>query len=208
MRRKPDRFSIGGKHRKQALGVIGAACALSLALSPLPGLSAHPHPPPRAGAVDSLDRVATVARRQVSPPARRLAGALPADVRQIGELRQPAATVQAQLTIALDELRQMNALTYDPHYMPALLAVGRAQTAASGQDPLTRTTINPDYLGLERELTESATRLNLAASDSAKLSRGVRRLTRELRRARRRARDLERRLERASARAAAASRRR
>lgn len=200
MSRRLDRIRVGGRRRRQGLGVIGAACALSLALSPLPGLWAHPHPPQKAGVVDSLDRVAKVARRQLSPPARRLAGALPADVRQIGELREPAATVQAQLGTALAELRQMSTSIADPHYLPALLAVGRAHQAASGQDPLTGTTINPDYVGLEREIAASTTRAGQAADDSAKLSRGVKRLTRMLRRARRHARVLERRLERTGAR--------
>ena len=53
--------------------------------------------------------------------------------------------------------------TLDPHYLPALVAAGRAYVAVSGQDPLTGTTINPDYLGLEPELAANVARLGRSA---------------------------------------------
>lgn len=126
--------------------------------------------------------------------AQRLARQLPAEARRLAELREPAATVQTQLGVALGELREMDALTYDPHYLPALIAVGRAHLAASGRDPLTGTTVDPNYLGLERELAESTGGIEAAASEAGRLSRGVQRLQRDLARSQRRQRRLEREL--------------
>ena len=90
----------------------------------------------------------------------------------------------------------MGALTYDPHYLPALIAVGRAHLAASGQDPLTGTAVDPSYLGLERELVESAGRIETVAAEAGRVSRGVARLRRDLASSQRRERRLERELRR------------
>lgn len=136
----------------------------------------------------SLQRSAAIAERQVQPLARRLAQGLPGSAEELRALREPAATTQEQVKVALDELRQMSiAASLDPHYLPALLAAGRAFLAASGQDPLTRTTVNPDYLGLERELAASQARLAGSARVGEKLAARVRQLTRQLAGARRRA---------------------
>lgn len=125
--------------------------------------------------------------------ARQLARQLPREARSLTELREPAATTQAQLGIALAEMRQMSALA-DPHYLPALIAVGRAHLAASGRDPLTGTAVNPEYAGLEAELAGTAGRLAAGAAKARRLSRGVVRLRRDLRRSERRVRTLERKL--------------
>jgi hypothetical protein len=133
--------------------------------------------------------------------ARRLARDLPADAGQLKALREPAATTESQLAVALDELRQMGApADLDPHYLPALVAAGRAFVAASGQDPLTRTAIDPEYAGLEAELATSEARLGRSAGDARTAVAGIRRLERRLLHARRRIRSLERRLRSSSSR--------
>ncbi len=165
-------------------------CALifALLLGPAIAAAAMPGGSAEAGRLQSaLAQMTELANRQLRPPALRLARDLPGDADRLGALRDPASTTQTQVKIALDELRQMTFLTLDPHYLPALVAAGRAYVAVSGQDPLTETTINPDYLGLERELAGNAARVDGAAGDAGKLSSGVKRLTRELIRAKRRA---------------------
>jgi len=133
---------------------------------------------------------------------RRLARDLPADAQQLKSLREPAATTQDQTKVALDELRQMSApATLDPHYAPALVAAGRAFLAVSGQDPLTRTAINPDYTGLESELAAAEARLERSAGDARTAAAGIRRLGRRLVQMRRRVQRLGRRLRAARARA-------
>ncbi|MBW8060522.1 MAG: hypothetical protein FVQ78_09430 [Solirubrobacterales bacterium] len=187
-----------------------ALCALALALllgaaMPVPAI---PSGAAEAGRLHSaLVRMTKLANRQVRPPALRLARDLPGDAKRLNALREPASTAQTQMSVVLDELQQMNALILDPHYLPALVAAGRAFMAVSGQDPLTRTTINPDYLGLEPELAVNAERLRGAAGDAGKLSAGVKRLTRALIRSKRRARRLEREIRRLRARGAAPQRR-
>lgn len=128
--------------------------------------------------------------------AQRLAGGLRGGAARLNQLREPASTAQAQVSVALGQLREMNAPTADPHYLPALVAAGRAFVALSGQDPLTGTMIVPSYLGLERELAGSATGLERAADEADELSLGVRRLSRELSRSKKRARLLERQVQR------------
>jgi hypothetical protein len=176
----------------RSVAILGALLAVLL---PTAGSLGHPAPPDGTGVTEALGEMTVLTQRRLSPPAQRLARGLPGDANGLAELREPAGTVEAQLRVALDELQQMNALVSDSHYLPALVAVGRAFVAASGQDPLTRTTINPDYVGLERELAEDAARLDRAAGDAGELSRGVRRLTRMLVRTRRRARALGRRIQ-------------
>ena len=166
-----------------------ALCTLAFALllGPAIAASAMPGSTAEAGRLHSdLARMAELANRSLRPPALRLARDLPGDAERLDRLREPASTTQTQVKIALDELRQMN-VTLDPHYLPALVAAGRAYVAVSGQDPLTGTTINPDYLGLEGELAGNVARVGGAAADAGKLSSGVKRLTRELIRAKRRA---------------------
>jgi len=143
--------------------------------------------PGEAGRLESsLARIARLADRQVRPMARRLAQRLPAGAEDLQALREPARTTQDQVKVALDELRQMSiSATLDPHYLPALVAAGRAFVAASGQDPVTLTTIDPDYLGLESELAGSEARLAASARAAAKLSARAGRLTRALTRTRR-----------------------
>jgi hypothetical protein len=159
------------------------ACALPLALAPLAAPSASP-----AGSEEAT---------RSKPLALRLARQLPTEAHRIDRLREPATEVEAQLGVALDELGRMSALAYDQHYLPAVIAVGRAFVAASGRDPLTRTTVNPEYTGLVPELTDGAKRLGRAAGDARALAGEVKRLTRLLGRATRRADRLEHGLERA-----------
>ena len=140
------------------------------------------------GLDSSLTGISKLLERQVRPLSRRLAQGLPAEAERLKALREPASTTQDQVKVALDELRQMGIpATLDPHYVPALLAAGRAFLAASGQDPLTRTTVNPDYLGLESELAASEARLAGSAGVAARLAARARRLDLSLARTRRRA---------------------
>lgn len=175
-------------------------CALALALllgsaAPLPAM---PSDATEAGRLHSaLAGMTKLVNREVRPPALRLARGLPVDAEQLNGLREPASTTRAQAKIALDELRQMSAsTTLDPHYLPALVAAGRAYMAVSGQDPITGTTINPDYLGLEPELATNAARVHDAAADASELSGSVKRLSRALSASKRRARRLEQQLRR------------
>jgi hypothetical protein len=143
-----------------------------------------------------LDRIARLAERGVRPLSLRLTQQLPAEAKRLQRLREPASTAVTQIRVALDELRQMSALRLDPHYLPALVAAGRAFVAASGQDPLTGTAVNPEYPGLESELTAGEAHLGRDASGAAKLSTRVKRLSQALTRARRRASRLEHRVHR------------
>jgi hypothetical protein len=158
--------------------------------------------PEEAGRLDStLAKIAKFADRRVRPAARRLARELPAGAEGLRALREPAGTTQDQAKIALDELRQMSLpATLDPHYAPALVAAGRAFVAATGQDPLTGTTINPEYSGLDSELAASEARLAGSASEAAKLSARVGQLRQALARSKRRAQRLTRRLRHGGAR--------
>lgn len=154
-----------------------AACLLLAATAPVVAMPSGASETDRLRS--GLTRVAKLANREVRPPALRLARDLPDDAKSVQALREPASTAQAQIGTALAELRQMGAVTIlDPHYLPALVAAGRAYVAASGQDPLTATAINPEYLGLEAELASSEARLSSSASEAAKLAARVKRLTR------------------------------
>jgi hypothetical protein len=150
----------------------------------------------------ALDGMTKLVQHSVKPVAVRLARNLPAEEDRLGRLREPASTAQAQVKIALNELRQMNTSALDPHYLPAVVAAGRAYVAISGQDPITGTSVNPEYLGLEPELTADAAHLHGEAAEAAKLSASIKRLARELIRSKRRAQHLEGRVQRLQARSA------
>lgn len=159
-----------------ALLILAAALLLVMSTSGL----AMPGGAAKSGRLHAdLARMAKLVNRELKPPAQRLARNLPGDAERLQALREPASTTQGQVAIALSELRQMGAITIlDPHYLPALVAAGRAYVAVSGQDPLTATTINPDYRGLEPELAGSAARLEASAALAAKLAARVKRLQR------------------------------
>jgi hypothetical protein len=199
-RRKPTAW-------RSLLAVSALALALLLAL-------AMPAPAAPGGATEAerlhlaLARMAKLTSHRVRPPAARLASALPDSADRLEKLQEPASTAETQVSIALGELQQMSALTYDPHYIPALVAAGRAFVAISGQDPLTRTAVNPEYLGLKRELAGNASSVKENGRDAAKALSGVKRLNRELIRAKRRAARLERRLRHLRARSASTGPRR
>jgi hypothetical protein len=152
----------------------------------------------RLGAV--LTRSTRLLEGRLRPPVSRLARKLPGEAKRLAALREPASTTQEQIGIALGELRQVGAPAgLDPHYLPALVAAGRAFVAVSGKDPLTGTTIDPEYAGLPAELAASEAALTGFAGDAGKASAAVKRLTRELSQARRHVRRLERRLRSAGA---------
>lgn len=169
-----------------------AALVLALLLATTIPVSASPSGKAEAQRLHStLARMAKLANRRLRPPSQQLAQDLPADADRLDRLREPASTAQAQLSVALGEMQQMSTLVLDPHYAPALVAVGRAFVAVSGQDPLTRTTINPEYVGLEQELAANVTRLRQSGDDAETLARDVKRLSQQLVLAKRRARGLE-----------------
>jgi hypothetical protein len=185
--------------------LLGSALVAAVLLAPAALVLATPGGDTEIGRLHSaLARMAKLTSHRLLPPASRLAGDLPADADRLDRLREPASTAETQVGIALGELQQMSALTYDPHYLPALVAAGRAFVAISGQDPLTRTAINPEYLGLEHELAADTSRLQTSGRDAAAALRGIRRLNRELIRSKRRAGQLERKLRRMRARGVAA----
>ena len=159
-----------------ALPILAAALLLVMSNSGL----AMPGGAAKSGRLHAdLARMAKLVNRELKPPAQHLARSLPGDAERLQALREPASTTQAQVAIALGELRQMGATTIlDPHYLPALVAAGRAYVSVSGQDPLTQTTINPGYRGLEPELAGGAARLEASAAEAAKLSARVKRLQR------------------------------
>lgn len=200
LRQRFSRFDRRPAPQRRAL-LAAAALFFALLIGPALSAFAHPSGAGEAGAVQAdLSRIAKLVNRELKPPAQRLAQSLPAAAEDIERLREPASTGQAQIRITLDELRQVGAVaTLDPHYVSALVAAGRAYVAISGQDPLTATTINPDYRGLEPELASDATQLGESAGEAVKLSSRVKRLTHQLAVARRHARQLERQLQRSRA---------
>lgn len=201
---RPDRSHRGAAGDGRLL--LAAALVLTLGLATL-ARAATPSPGASATQAERLSSAisgsARQARARLTPDASTVAKVLPGTAGRIDSLLGPAATTEEQLSVALGQLQQMSALTYDPHYLPALLAVGRAYLAASGSDPLTGTAIDPEYTGLGRELAASLSELRRSATRAASLSRGLRalsaRLAREKRRASRLARALNR-LRRGSAR--------
>lgn len=196
-----DRCDRGGTRIAHRVPVPLLLALLALAL--LAATPARAIPPTAASAANeaaglgaALAGSAQLTRTRLGPEARALAKSLPRLAGRVDSLRQPAATVEEQLSIALGQLQQMTMLVYDPHYSPALIAVGRAYFAASGTDPLTGTAVDPEYAGLGRELTGSAAALHRQASHSAQLSRTVRSLTARLSLERRRSAQLATALER------------
>lgn len=183
----PDRSHRGAAGRSRLL--LAAALALALALAAI-SRAAAPSPSASATQAEELSSAiassARQARVRLAPSASTVAKALPGAVRRIDSLRTPAATTEEQLSVALGQLQQMSALTYDPHYLPALLAVGRAYLAASGADPLIGTAVDPEYTGLGRELSASHTELQRSATRAASLSQGLRELSARLAREKRR----------------------
>jgi hypothetical protein len=145
-----------------------------------------------------------LARTALQPTVRRLLRGSSASRRHLESLSDPAGVTEQELAVALAELRQMRALVPDPHYLPALVAVGRAYVAATGDDPLTGTPLRPEYTGLEQELATTSEQLGHMAEDAHELRRDVRRLRGRLADARRLARRLDRRVDSVNA---AASRR-
>jgi hypothetical protein len=204
MEKRLDRRAAATRsHGPLAVAALGLIAALLLATATLAHPVSDDGPAAEAESLrTALGETTALAQRRIKLPARRLAAELPGEASRLSGLRDPARTVEAQLGVALGELQQMSALAVDPHYLPALIAVGRAHSAATGRDPLTGTTINPEYLGLERELAASATQLEAAAGEGGRLAAAVRQLVRELARSKRRARSLKRAIERSDAREA------
>ncbi len=169
-----------------AVLVLGLLVAATIPVSAMPSGKAEAE-----RLHSTLVRMTTLVNRRLQPPSQQLAQALPADASRLDRLREPATTAQEQLSVALGEMQKMSTLIVDPHYTPALVAVGRAFIAVSGQDPLTRTAINPEYLGLERELAGDSTLLRQSGDSAGGLSRDVKRLTSQLTLAKQHARSLE-----------------
>ncbi len=175
-----------------AFGLL-AVIALSLAnMAAGGGQPRHSAATEARGLSSSLGGLAARVRRSLRPSASRLAGTIPAEAQRLEALSGPSATTEAQVGIALDQLQQMSALRVDPHYLPALVAVGRAYLAATGADPLTGTALDPSYSGLGAELTASALAVRQRAKEAAELSTRIERLSKALAGSKRRARRLQR----------------
>ena len=144
------------------------AVLLALLLGPTLPVPAMPAAPPRPGGSHSaLARMTKLANRGYGRRRCGWHGTFPPPPIGSTACANRRAPPRAQIGIALDELRQMGAAAaLDPHYLPALVAAGRAYVAVSGQDPLTGTTINPDYLGLEPELAANAAQLGARPTDA------------------------------------------
>lgn len=177
--------------RRSVVGL--AALVLALLLVPTMPVPAEPGGTTEAGRLyAALTRMTKLANHRVRPPVLRLARNLPSDAGRLDRLRESASTAQTEVKATLDELRQVGSLAaLDPHYLPALVAAGRAYVAVSGKDPVTATTINPDYLGLEPELEGNAAQLRHEAEDAGTAADGIKTLTQELIRSKRRAHRLE-----------------
>lgn len=182
------------RQARRPLAILAAALLLTLTLA-LPVIAMTPMTPRDDPAVKrihtAVDQMSKLVKDRLRAPSARLSQSLPADADRVDRLREPAATAQEQLSIVLGELQQMKALTLNPHYGPAVIAAGRAFMAVSGQDPLTRTAINPEYQGLANEVAADASRLRRSAGDATDVSGAVRALSKQLAQTRRHVRRLE-----------------
>lgn len=196
MRADPSRAVTGARQSRLLL----AAAALAVALASAAIAQAAPNPTSLSSEANaltsSLSAAAQLTKRQLAPGAAGLARGLPGQAERLESLHQPAATSEEQLRLALGQMQQMSPLPYDPHYLPALIAVGRAHLAATGTDPLSATFVNPEYAGLGNELARGASALRRSAGRAAQLSRQVKSLSRELAAEKRRAARLARALKR------------
>lgn len=195
---RPDRSHRAGPAR--ALRLLAALLVTAALAAAALAQAAPPTPASTAGEASGLSTAlagsARLARTQLAPQARGLAKAMPRAADRVGSLREPAATTEEQLRVALGQLQQMTTGATDPHYVPALMAVGRAYFAASGADPLTGIAVDPEYAGLGSELAGSEAALRRSAGRGAQLSRAVRTLTAKLTVERRRSAQLATALER------------
>jgi len=184
----PDRSHRAGARCGRPLAA--AVFCLALVMAAL----AQAASPTAAGTASDAARLssaiagsARLARVRLGPEASGLAGELPKAAKQLDSFLGPAATTEEQLSVALGQLQQMSVLSYDPHYLPALMAVGRAYVAASGTEPLTGTALDPEYAGLGRELAAGRSALARSSAHAARLSQDVKSLAAELAREKRRA---------------------
>lgn len=182
--RGPHSVRIGRLRLLFACGLAAALAAVTVARAAAPTAAAVTAEADRLGSAASVS--AKLARR-IAPEAGGLAHALPRVLGRLGSLREPTATTEEQLRAALGQMQQMSSLAYDPHYLPALVAVGRAYLAATGSDPLTGTAVDPEYAGLGREIFRASSDLKRGAARAARLSHEVKSLSRELTGQRRRA---------------------
>lgn len=193
----PDRSDRGGARRVRVLLALAVGIALACATV---AQAAAPSPAASANAAARLSAAiagsARLTRASLAPAAKTVAKALPSAAARLDSLQGPAATTEEQLRVALGQLQQVSPLAYDPHYLPALLAVGRAYLAAAGADPITGITVDPEYTGLRRELAAGRAQLRRSASRAATVAEGLRalslRLAREKRHAARLAATLDR----------------
>jgi len=204
----PDRATVSDKRASPPALACAATVVFALTLAaviPVAAISGGSSTDAQRLHAD-LGRMAKFANRTLRPPLLQLARDLPGAAERLEGLRQPATTAESELRTTLSELRQMRALTLDPHYVPALVAAGRAYLAVSGKDPIALTTVNPDYQGLESEIAADAAGLGMAAATARKATARVKRLARALQRAKRRANRLQRQIACGERRGAAAGR--
>ncbi len=205
---KIDRIGTGGMRRLRLAVAAGVLLTLAagVLLAVLPAATAArgtttASPTTRQAATmretkslkATLAGTATIVRDRLGIPARGLARDLSTAAEQSGELQEKATTVEEQLGVALQEMIAMRSTAADPHYLPALIAVGRAYAAASGRDPVGGFQLAPGYSGLASALTDTAAGQRAAAGQARKLARAARRVKRMLTRSSAKAGALERR---------------
>ncbi len=78
---------------------------------------------------------------------------------KLPELIAPAKVADEQLKAAMQQLEEMNVGKTDPHYEPALEALGKASAAVGGTDPVSGEPYARGYAGLPTELAELQKRL-------------------------------------------------
>lgn len=183
-----DRGHTGARANRLRLILVAsllaalAAVTIARAATPTPATVAA-----EASGLSSATSASAGLARRLAPEAGGLAHSLPGVLGRLESLHEPTTTTEEQLRVALGQLQQMSVLTYDPHYLPALLAVGRAYLSATGSDPLSGTAVDPEYTGLGRELSRAGSDLKRGAARAARLSHEVKSLSLELTRQKRRA---------------------
>jgi RND superfamily putative drug exporter len=114
-----------------------------------------------------------------------LATGLEEGASQLERLHEPVRLAESELEKAFDDLQAMTTGKTDPRYASATLSVGTALGAISGRHPVTGEPVDPEYRGLDREITravdgarEAGAGAREIADGAAELERGLARIER------------------------------
>jgi RND superfamily putative drug exporter len=106
-----------------------------------------------------------------SPQIEKLAKALDQGGHDLGKLREPAQTADAQLQSALQALDKMSLLgKRDPQYQALYDAVVTAKASISGRNPLNNQPVQDGYNGIDSALAEASRQSGVAAGGVQKLN--------------------------------------